>query len=181
MGWPAEFGVGLEATGTFTPTVGNFPNGCHVCEVEVDPDTGAIEIVQYSGVDDSGVIINPLLLSGQIHGGLAQGIGQALYESVIYDPETGQLQSGSFMDYCMPRADDLPTFELAFNAVPTPTNPLGAKGAGEAGAVGALPAMMNAVVDALNPVGVEHVQMPATPERIWRAIRDATEMYPNRP
>ena len=168
-----EIEPGLDELAMFRPDALNFPNGCHVAEIEIDPNSGVMEIVYYVVVDDFGTVINPLLLDGQIHGGLAQGIGQAVMENVAFDRETGQLLAGSFMDYCMPRADDLPSFELAFNPVPTPTNPLGAKGAGEAGAVGALPAMMNAVVDALAPVGVEHVQMPATPERIWRAIRDA--------
>ena len=177
-GLAPEIEPGLDELAMFRPDALNFPNGCHVAEIEIDPQTGSIEIVGYVVVDDFGTVINPLLLDGQIHGGLAQGIGQAVMENVAFDQKTGQLLAGSFMDYCMPRADDLPTFELAFNAVPTATNPLGAKGAGEAGAVGALPAMMNAVVDALNPVGVEHVQMPATPERIWRAIRDAAEKHP---
>ncbi len=136
-----------------------------------------LEIVRYVVVDDFGTVINPLLLDGQIHGGLAQGIGQAVMENVAFERDTGQLLAGSFMDYCMPRADDLPSFEIGLNAVPTPTNPLGAKGAGEAGAVGALPAMMNAVVDALAPVGVEHVEMPATPECIWRAIQGAAGRF----
>ena len=157
----------------FRPGALNFPNGCHIAEIEIDPDTGALEIVGYFVVDDFGTIINPLLLDGQIHGGLAQGIGQAVMENVAFDRDTGQLLAGSFMDYCMPRAGDLPSFALKFNEVPTPTNPIGAKGAGEAGAVGALPAMMNAVVDALAPLGVAHVEMPATSERIWRAINGA--------
>ena len=166
---------GLDELAMFRPKSLNFPNGCHIAEIEIDPGTGALEILNYVVVDDFGTILNPLLLEGQIHGGLAQGIGQALMEDVAFDPESGQLLAGSFMDYAMPRADDLPTFESEFNEVPTPTNPIGAKGAGEAGAVGALPTMMNAVVDALAPLGVEHVQMPATPERIWRAIRDARD------
>ena len=168
-----EIEPGLDETAMFVPGALNFPNGCHVAEIEIDPDTGAVEIVGYAVVEDFGTVLNPLLLEGQIHGGLAQGIGQALMEEVAFDRRTGQLLAGSFMDYCMPRADDLVSFVSAFNAVPTPTNPVGAKGAGEAGAVGALPAMMNALVDALAPLGVEHVQMPATPERVWRAIRDA--------
>ena len=174
MGWPADFGVGLEATGTFTPTVGNFPNGCHVCEVEVDPDTGAVEIVRYTGIDDSGVIMNPLLLAGQIHGGIAQGIGQALFEDVVYEPGTGQLQSGSFMDYCMPRADDMPSFTLDDHAVPCTSNPLGVKGGGESGTVPAMPAIIHAILDALGPHAVTHIDMPATPHTVWRAMRDAS-------
>jgi carbon-monoxide dehydrogenase large subunit len=157
----------------FVPSALNFPNGCHIAEIEIDPDTGALEIIRYVVVDDFGTILNPLLLEGQIHGGLAQGIGQALMEDVAFDPDSGQLVAGSFLDYCMPRADDLVSFDSTFHEVPTPTNPIGAKGAGEAGAVGALPTMMNAIVDALSPLGVEHVQMPATPERIWRTIQSA--------
>ena len=168
-----EIEPGLDELAMFRPGALNFPNGCHIAEIEIDPDTGALAIVRYVVVDDFGTVINPLLLDGQIHGGLAQGIGQAVMENVAFDRDTGQLLAGSFMDYCMPRADDLPSFEVAFNEIPTPTNPIGAKGAGEAGAVGALPAMMNAVVHALAPLGVEHVEMPATPERIWRTIRDA--------
>jgi len=173
MGWPGELGIGLEATGTFTPTsAGNFPNGCHVCEVEIDPDTGAVEIVRYTGVDDSGVIINPLLFAGQIHGGIAQGIGQALYENMVYD-ETGQLQSGSFLDYCMPRADDMPSFTLGDLEVPCPTNPLGVKGAGESGTVPAMPVIIHAILNALGPHGVTHIDMPATPEKVWKLIAKA--------
>ena len=175
MGWPGELGIGLEATGTFTPTsAGNFPNGCHVCEVEIDPDTGAVEIVRYTGVDDSGVIINPLLFAGQIHGGIAQGIGQALYENMVYD-ESGQLQSGSFLDYCMPRADDMPSFTLGDLEVPCPTNPLGVKGAGESGTVPAMPVIIHAILNALAPHGVTHLDMPATPHAVWRAMQDAKE------
>ncbi|MEE2968907.1 MAG: xanthine dehydrogenase family protein molybdopterin-binding subunit [Pseudomonadota bacterium] len=164
---------GLDELAMFVPSALNFPNGCHIAEIEIDPDTGALEIIRYVVVDDFGTILNPLLLEGQIHGGLAQGIGQALMEDVAFDPDSGQLVAGSFLDYCMPRADDLVSFDSTFHEVPTPTNPIGAKGAGEAGAVGALPTMMNAIVDALSPLGVEHVQMPATPERIWRTIQSA--------
>ena len=170
---PLDLEPGLDETAMFRPGALTFPNGCQIAEVEIDPDTGAVEIAAYVVVDDFGTILNPLLLEGQIHGGLAQGIGQALMEQVAFDPVTGQLLAGSFMDYCMPRADDLPGFLAAFNVVPTAVNPVGVKGAGEAGAVGALPATMNAVVDALAPEGVEHVEMPATPERIWRALRAA--------
>ena len=173
MGWPAEFGIGLEATGTFSPTNGNFPNGCHVCEVEIDRETGRVALVRYSAVDDSGVIINPLLFEGQIHGGLAQGIGQALCECAVYDPDTGQLMSGSFMDYCMPRADDMPSFTLDDIEVPCVSNPLGVKGAGESGTVAAAPAVIHAILDALRPLGVDNIQMPATPQAVWQAIRRA--------
>ncbi len=170
---PLDIEPGLDEMAMFRPGALTFPNGCHIAEIEIDPETGSVEILRYAVVDDFGTILNPLLLEGQIHGGLAQGIGQALMEDVAFDPATGQLLAGSFMDYCMPRADDLPSYVAAFNEVPTAVNPVGVKGAGEAGAVGALPAMMNAVVDALAPLGVEHVQMPATPERIWRAIGEA--------
>jgi carbon-monoxide dehydrogenase large subunit len=164
--------AGLTATATFTATVNNYPNGAHVCEVEIDEETGKAAIVGYSVVDDVGTVLNPLLLKGQIHGGIAQGAGQVLMEDICYD-SSGQLVTGSFMDYCMPRADDLSTIEVKSNPVPTKTNPLGVKGAGEAGNVGALPAVANALVDALSVYGIRHIGMPATSERIWRAIRDA--------
>src|SRR5215468_7369465 len=164
---------GLYETGTFAPDDNTYPNGCHICEVEIDPDTGAHEIVCYAVVDDVGTVVNPIGLKGQIHGGIAQGLGQALMEQVVYDRESGQNLTGSFMDYCMPRADTMPYMEITSNPVPTRRNPLGAKGAGEAGTVGALPAIVNAVVDALAPLGVKGLDMPATSERIWQAIRDA--------
>jgi aerobic carbon-monoxide dehydrogenase large subunit len=151
----------------------NFPNGAHVCELEIDEETGAAEILRYSVVDDVGVVLNPLLLKGQLHGGIAMGVGQVLMEDIRYEDGTGQLLSGSFMDYCMPRADDMCRMDIESNPVPTKTNPLGVKGAGEAGTVGAMPAVTNALVDALSVLGVRHVPMPATPERLWRAIRDA--------
>jgi len=164
--------IGLEGVGA-EDAVSNFPNGCHICEVEVDPATGRVEIVRYIAVDDVGTVINPMLVDGQVHGGVAQGIGQAMMENVEYDPESGQLLSGSFMDYAMPHADDMPSIEVDLHVVPTPTNPLGVKGAGEAGSVAAPPALMNAIVDALAPLGVQHVEMPATPEKVWRAIQQA--------
>src|SRR5271168_5222156 len=164
---------GLYETGTFAPDDNTYPNGCHICEVEIDPDTGALEIVRYVVIDDVGTVVNPLGLKGQIHGGVAQGLGQALMEQVIYDRESGQNLTGSFMDYCMPRADTMPYMEITANPVPTKRNPLGAKGAGEAGTVGALPAIINGVVDALSPLGVKHLGMPATSARIWEAWRDA--------
>ena len=172
--WPAGIDPGLAETGSFMPGAVNFPNGTHMCEVEVDPDTGTTHIVRYVVVDDVGRMVNPLLVKGQIHGGIAQGLGQALFETIAYDAATGQLLSGSFMDYAMPRADDVPHFEVDSHEVPTQTNPLGVKGVGEAGTVGSLPAVVNAVHDALAPVGVRHVDMPLTPERIWCAIRDAS-------
>lgn len=150
-----------------------FPNGCHVCEVEVDPETGVTELMSYLVVDDVGVAINPMLVKGQMHGGVAQGVGQALFEAVVYDPESGQLLSGSFTDYAMPRAVDLPEITVAMHPVPTRANPLGVKGAGEAGTVGSIPAVINAVVDALSPFGVTHIDMPATSEKVWRRIRAA--------
>ncbi len=167
---PPEIEMGLSANAVYRPPAGTFPNGCHLCEVEIDPDTGAVRIVRYAVVDDVGVVVNPLLLKGQIHGGIAQGAGQALCENMVYDKESGQLLSGSFMDYCMPRAEDFPALAVGNNDVPAKNNPLGIKGAGEAGCVGALPAVMNAVNDALAPLGIRHFEMPATPERLWRAI-----------
>jgi len=164
---------GLYETGTFAPDDNTYPNGCHVCEVEIDPDTGALEIVRYVVIDDVGTVVNPIGLKGQIHGGVAQGLGQALMEQVVYDRESGQNLTGSFMDYAMPRADSMPYMEITSNPVPTKRNPLGAKGAGEAGTVGALPAIVNAVIDALAPLGVKSLDMPATPARIWQAIREA--------
>jgi carbon-monoxide dehydrogenase large subunit len=150
-----------------------YPNGCHVAEVEVDPETGTSAVVRYTMVNDFGTVVNPLLVEGQLHGGVVQGIGQALLERTVYDSE-GQLVSGSFMDYALPRAGDAPVFSYESRPVPALTNPLGAKGCGEAGCAGALPSVMNALVDALRPVGVDHIDMPATPDAIWRAIRDAS-------
>jgi carbon-monoxide dehydrogenase large subunit len=164
--------AGLFESGTFDGGYRTFPNGCHIAEVEIDQRTGAVEIVRYSAVEDVGHVINPLLVAGQVHGGIAQGVGQALMEDIVYD-SSGQLVSGSFMDYAMPRADNFCTFDLGENEVPTKTNPLGVKGAGESGTVGALPAVMNAVNDALAQVGAPYVQMPATPEKIWRAMQAA--------
>ncbi|MDD9992128.1 MAG: xanthine dehydrogenase family protein molybdopterin-binding subunit [Rhodospirillales bacterium] len=151
-----------------------FPNGCYVCEVEVDPDTGAAQIDRFSGVDDVGRVVNAPIVHGQTHGGLAQGIGQAMFEEIRYDPQSGQLLTGSLMDYALPRADDLPGFEtLLDEEEPTATNSLGVKGAGESGAVGAPPAATAALLDALRPYGIEHLDMPITPERVWQALRDA--------
>jgi carbon-monoxide dehydrogenase large subunit len=170
---PPDMEPGLAETSTFAPEVPNFPTGCHICEVEIDPDTGGTEVLRYTVVDDVGTVINPLTLEGQIHGGIGQGVGQAFTEHVVYDPESGQLLTGSFMDYGMPRASDMCSFRMENHPVPTRTNPIGAKGAGEAGNVGALAAIMNAVVDALSPLGITHIDMPATADRVWRAIRDA--------
>jgi carbon-monoxide dehydrogenase large subunit len=152
-----------------------FPNGCHVAEVEVDPDTGVIEVVRYSCVNDFGTIINPMIVEGQLHGGVVQGIGQALMEHTVYDAD-GQLLTGSYMDYALPRATDAPPdFVVANHVVPATTNVLGVKGCGEAGCAGALVSVMNAVVDALSPYGIRHIDMPATPSRVWQAIREARE------
>src|SRR4029453_8366389 len=145
---------GLYETGTFSPKQATWPNGCHVCEVEVDPDSGAVVIVSYAIVDDGGNVINPVTLKGQIHGGVAQGVGQALMEQVVYDRESGQLLTASFMDYAIPRGDVFPDMHIESNPVPTKLNPLGAKGAGEAGTVGALPAVINAVLEPLAPLRV---------------------------
>ncbi|MGB9395602.1 MAG: xanthine dehydrogenase family protein molybdopterin-binding subunit [Pseudolabrys sp.] len=167
---PATMEPGLFATAVYKAPVNNYPNGCHVCEIEIDRQTGEAEIVRYSVVDDVGTVLNPLLLHGQIHGGVAQGAGQVLMEDIHFDA-TGQLITASFMDYAMPRAHNLCDIEVESNPVPTKTNPLGTKGAGEAGNVGALPAVANALVDALSEFGIKHIEMPATPERIWRAMR----------
>ena len=170
---PQGMEPGLVAAAAFAARQQNFPNGAHVCELEIDPETGAVEILRYSVVDDVGTVMNPLLLEGQIQGGIAQGAGQILMEDIAFEPGSGQLLSGSFMDYAMPRADNLSAIHCESNPVPTRTNPLGVKGAGEAGAVGAMPAVANALADALSPLGIRHVAMPASPERLWRAIREA--------
>jgi aerobic carbon-monoxide dehydrogenase large subunit len=170
---PEGLETGLYEVASFSPEIPNFPNGCHVCEVEIDPETGTTRVLCYVVVDDVGTVINKLTLEGQIHGGVAQGIGQAFTEHLVYDAASGQLVTGSLMDYGLPRADEVCSFEMDENPIPTKSNPLGVKGAGEAGNVGALAAIMNAVVDALSPLGIAHIDMPATPERIWRAIRTA--------
>jgi carbon-monoxide dehydrogenase large subunit len=152
----------------------SWPNGCHVCEAEVDPETGAAQIVRYTTVDDVGRVINPLIVAGQIHGGIAQAVGQALFEAVRYDRDSGQLMTGSFMDYALPRADDLPGITtITDESQPCKINPLGAKGVGELGTVGATPTVVNALLDALRPLGVQDIDMPATSERVWRAMREA--------
>jgi carbon-monoxide dehydrogenase large subunit len=166
-------GLGLSEKAIVAPDAATFPNGCHACEVEVDPETGAWTLTRYVVVDDVGRVINPKLVKGQIQGGVAQGVGQIMGEEIRFDPQGGQLLSGSFMDYAMPRALDLPFIACKSNEVPTMRNPLGAKGAGEAGTVGALACVINALVDALRPLGVAHVDMPATPESVWRTISQA--------
>ena len=173
MRFPPQLGLGLEAVGDFNPGPGNFPNGCQIAEVEIDADTGHVELVKMVITDDVGTVINPLLLAGQLHGGITQGVGQALLENVAYDRESGQLLSSSFTDYCMPRADDLPLFETDVHPVHTDQNPLGVKGGGETGTVGAPPAVMNAVADALASRGKKGVDMPATSEKVWRALNAA--------
>ncbi len=172
VGLPSELGVGLQGAGAFSPDVPTFPNGCHICEIEIDPETGAVELNRYTVVDDIGTVINPLLAKGQIQGGVAQGAGQALSEDVIYDGDSGQLLTGTLMDYGIPRADTLPQVTVDFSPVPSQTNPLGAKGVGEGGTVASTPTVMNAILDALAPLGITDIAMPATPERIWRALRD---------
>ena len=170
---PQGMEPGFSEEATFTPPAVTFPNGSQICEVEIDEETGAVRIVRHCVVDDVGRMVNPMLVKGQIHGGVVQGLGQGLFEQLAYEPTTGQLLAGSFMDYAMPRADDVPAFDVDSHEVPTQVNPLGAKGVGEAGTVGALPALLNAVNDALAPLGVRHLDMPVTAERVWRAIRDA--------
>jgi carbon-monoxide dehydrogenase large subunit len=167
---PKDMEPGLFATAVYNAPVNNYPNGCHICELEIDRETGKADITRYSVVDDFGTVLNPMLLHGQIHGGIAQGAGQALMEDIHFDG-AGQLVTASFMDYTMPRARDLSDMEVESNPVPTKTNPLGVKGAGEAGCVGALPAVTNALIDALSEFGIKHIDMPATPERIWRAMQ----------
>ncbi|MEQ9334426.1 xanthine dehydrogenase family protein molybdopterin-binding subunit [Thalassobaculum sp.] len=169
---PEGMEPGLSASESYSPRASTYPNGTHVCEVEIDPDTGIVRVDRYTVVDDFGEVVNPMLLQGQVHGGVAQGIGQALYERVVYDDDA-QLVSGSLMDYCLPRADDLPMVGFAMSPTRCTTNPLGVKGCGEAGAIGAPPAVINAVLDALAPVGVTGIDMPATPERVWAAIQAA--------
>jgi aerobic carbon-monoxide dehydrogenase large subunit len=163
---------GLDETAFYDPKNFTFPSGAHIAEVEIDPETGEVSIVNFTASDDFGRIINPLIVAGQVHGGLAQGIGQALLEGCVYDQASGQLVTGSYMDYALPRADDLPNFKLSTNVTLCTHNPLGVKGCGEAGAIGAPAAILNALVDALKPLGVRHLDMPATPERLWRVIQE---------
>ncbi|MBO6636232.1 MAG: molybdopterin-dependent oxidoreductase, partial [Parvibaculum sp.] len=170
-GFPsADIEPGLKEGAFYDPTNFTFPAGCHICEVEIDPDTGITRIVKFVAVDDFGTVINPMIVEGQVHGGIAQGIGQALLEHGVYDPDSGQLVTGSYMDYCMPRADDLPSFTLGFTKTVCPSNPLGMKGCGEAGAIASPPAIINAVTDAL---GIRDIEMPATPARVWEALQSA--------
>jgi carbon-monoxide dehydrogenase large subunit len=178
---PDELRGPLAAVGDETMSVPSYPYGCAVCELEVDPETGVVEIVRYTTVDDVGRAVNPLILHGQTHGGIAAGVGQALMELCHYDPATGQTSSATFMDYAIPRADQLPSFATEISEVPSTSNPLGLRGGGEGGTTPALGAVVNAIVDALGELGVEHVEMPATPERVWQAIQDARARVESRP
>ena len=173
---PPDIEIGLYETATWSPDSGNIPNSSHICEVEIDPETGTVTVDRYTAVHDVGVELNPMLVEGQVFGGIAQAAGQALMETIAYDPTSGQMLSGSFMDYAMPHADVFPHFVVDRNPIPTKTNPLGVKGAGECGTVGALPAVMNAVNDALAPLGIRNVSMPTTPNKIWDAIRKARSL-----
>ncbi len=164
---------GLNETAFYDPTNFTFPGGTYICEVEVDKQTGEVRVDRFTAVDDFGNIINPMIVEGQVHGGIVQGVGQALLENAVYDKETGQLLSGSYMDYTMPRADDVPSFKLGYKVTPCPHNPLGVKGCGEAGAIAAPAAVMNAVRDALAPIGVTQITMPATPLNVWQTIHGA--------
>lgn len=175
---PDQREYGLAASAIVTPQEASFPNGCHICEIEIDPETGEVQVVAYVVVDDVGNVINPLLVKGQMHGGIAQGLGQVSGEEIVYDKSNGQMLTASFMDYQMPRAQDVPPINVISNPSPTLNNPLGVKGVGEAGTVGALPVIMNAILDALAPLGVLHLDMPATPSRIWTAIQEAKRKNP---
>jgi carbon-monoxide dehydrogenase large subunit len=166
---------GLDADAYNDCDVFTFPSGCHAAEIEIDPETGAVTLERYAAIDDYGCLINPMLTLGQVQGGLAQGIGQALLEHTVYDEGSGQLLSGSLMDYALPRADDLPPLDITLAELPTAVNPLGVKGAGQAGCIAAPQTIVNAILDALSPLGIEHIDMPATPERVWRAIRSARQ------
>jgi carbon-monoxide dehydrogenase large subunit len=173
VGLPPELGVGLEGIGTH-PGPDTFPNGCIIAEVEIDPETGAVRIDRLASVDDAGTPVNPLTLEGQLHGSLAQAVGETLLESVIYEQGTGQLLTGTFMDYAMPRADDMPGIVSEHAPVPTKTNLLGTKGGSEAGNVGGPVAIVNAVLDALAPFGIRDIPLPVRPELVWRALEEAS-------
>ncbi|HKT20764.1 MAG TPA: xanthine dehydrogenase family protein molybdopterin-binding subunit, partial [Stellaceae bacterium] len=171
---PNDIELGFTENANYgPPNAATFPSGAHICEVEIDEETGKVALTRYAAVDDVGRVLNPLVCEGQIQGGIVQGIGQALMEDIVYDTASGQLLSGSFQDYCMPRADDFCDFVLGNNCSPTPRNPLGVKGVGEAGTIGALPAVMNAVNDALHRIGAPYIEIPATSEKVWRALRAA--------
>ncbi|MBI3758565.1 MAG: xanthine dehydrogenase family protein molybdopterin-binding subunit, partial [Deltaproteobacteria bacterium] len=168
-----KFGIGLEADGSFSPEPPSHPNGSHVCEVEVDPETGEVVLDRYHVVDDLGRILNPMIVLGQIQGGAVQGIGQALLEHQVYDRQSGQLLTGSFLDYAMPRASVLPNVDAKMEEIACKTNPLGVKGIGESGTIGAPPTIINALIDALSPLGVDRIDMPATPMKVWETIQKA--------
>jgi carbon-monoxide dehydrogenase large subunit len=162
----------LDSTGDYTAPDMHFPNGCHICEIEIDPDTGSVRLDRYVAVDDVGTVINPMIVHGQVHGGIAQGLGQVLMEHCRYD-EDAQMLTGTFMDYAMPRATDVPRIEAEFHPVPSPKNPLGVKGAGECGVTGSLATVMNAIADVLSQVGAPtEIDMPATTEKVWRALQE---------
>jgi carbon-monoxide dehydrogenase large subunit len=170
---PAELRSPLAGTGDVVSRISSFPHGWHVAEVEIDPETGAVDLARYTAIDDVGRAVNPMIIHGQTHGGIAQGMGQALMEHCVFDPESGQPLAGSFMDYAVPRAGDLPFFATGISEVPSTTHPLGFRGGGEGGITPALGVITNAVVDALAEFGVTHIEMPATPEKVWRAMRQA--------
>jgi carbon-monoxide dehydrogenase large subunit len=165
---------GLEETAFYDPKNFTFPSGCHICEVEIDPETGVVNVVSFVAADDFGRIVNPMIVEGQVHGGVTQGIGQALYEQCIYDPDSGQLMTGTLMDYCLPKADNVPDFAVTTNTTLCAHNVLGVKGAGEAGAIGSTPAVINAVLDALSELNVPDISLPATPQKVWQAIQAAS-------
>jgi aerobic carbon-monoxide dehydrogenase large subunit len=172
--YPDGLEPGLDETSFYDPSNFCFPFGAHACVVEVEPETGHVKILRYVAVDDVGNVINPMIVDGMVHGGIAQGVGQALWEGARYDEDSGQLVTGSMMDYALPKADQLPSYETARTVTPTPVNPLGIKGAGETGTIAATPAVVNAVVDALSGMGVDHIEaMPLTPERVWKTIQAA--------
>jgi carbon-monoxide dehydrogenase large subunit len=173
MGPMTKFGIGLEGSGSHSPEPPSHPNGAHAVEVEIDPETGEVTVDRYVMVDDLGQVLNPMIVNGQQHGGVAQGIGQALYEHAVYDRDSAQLVTGSFMDYVMPRADMLPDFQIALEEVRCLTNPIGVKGIGESGTIGAPPVVINAVIDALSPLGIDRIDMPATPSKVWQTIQSA--------
>ncbi|GAC1678735.1 MAG: hypothetical protein PVS3B2_21010 [Candidatus Dormibacteraceae bacterium] len=164
---------GLEAVTYYDPPDLSWPFGTHICVVEVDPETGAVDLLRYIAIDDCGNVINPMIVEGQVHGGVVQGIAQALFEEVIHDPETGQLRTGTLLDYSIPGTGEIPTIEVDRTITPSTTNPLGAKGIGEAGTIAASPAVINAICDALAPLGIRYGDMPATPDRLWKQIQQA--------
>jgi carbon-monoxide dehydrogenase large subunit len=171
--FPEDLEPGFEAQTSYDPTNFTFPAGTYLAIVEVDPETGIITPKQFFCMDDCGYVLNPLIAEGQVHGGVAQGIGQALYENAVYDPDSGQLLSGSMMDYAVPKITQLPMYTTDFAGVPSPSNPMGVKGIGEAGSIGSTPAIVNAVIDALAPLGIRHIDLPLTPEKVWKAIQAA--------